>query len=92
MDEFIYNLNIFINDVIAFESLLYTHDENSVDKASLEKDFNYIINNNLSNDDVVKLIDTKDCHFNKLILNYFINIKNNLSHSNNLSNYAIKSI
>ncbi len=92
VDEFICNQNIFINDVIAFESLLYTHDENSVDKASLEKDFNYIINNNLSNDDVVKLIDTKDCHFNKLILNNFINIKNNLSLSNNLSNNAIKSI
>ena len=34
----------------------------------------------------------KICHFNKLILNNFINIKNNLSHSNNLSNNAIKSI
>ena len=92
VDEFIYNQNIFINDVIAFESLLYTHDKNSIDKASLEKDFNYIINNNLSNDDVVRLMDAKDCHFNKLILNNFINIKNNLSHSNNLSNNAIKSI
>ena len=92
VDEFICNQNIFINDVIAFESLLYTHDENSVDKASLEKDFNYIINNNLSNDDVVRLMDAKDCHFNKLILNNFINIKNNLSLSNNLSNNAIKSI
>ena len=92
VDEFICNQNIFINDVIAFESLLYTHDKNSIDKASLEKDFNYIINNNLSNDDVVRLMDAKDCHFNKLILNNFINIKNNLSHSNNLSNNAIKSI
>ena len=92
VDEFIYNQNIFINDVIAFESLLYSHDKNSIDKASLEKDFNYIINNNLSNDDVVRLMDAKDCHFNKLILNNFINIKNNLSHSNNLSNNAIKSI
>ena len=92
VDEFIYNQNIFINDVIAFESLLYTHDKNSIDKASLEKDFNYIINNNLSNDDVVRLMDAKDCHFNKLILTNFINIKNNLSHSNNLSNNAIKSI
>lgn len=92
VDEFIYNQNVFINDVIAFESLLYTHDKISIDKSSLEKDFNYILNNNLSNDDVVRLIDTKDCHIDKLILNNFINIKNNLSHSNNLSNNVIKSI
>ena len=65
VDNYVHNQSIFINDVIAFISLLYVPDEVPIDKVGLQKDFDYIVDNNLANDDIIGFIDTED---NPLIL------------------------
>ena len=56
IDEYINNQNIFINDVISFNSLLYTTDNNTSLEEVIANNFSSI-ENNLSNSNKLSNID-----------------------------------
>lgn len=92
VDDYVYNQDIFLNDIIGFQSLLYSVSEDVYDKAKLDNNIDYINNNDLSNEDIFKSIEMKYSGFDKVVLNNFISIKQDLSLSKKLRNRAISSI